>query len=113
MSVRSKSLNQMPPTCRSGDFESKTYQRANAQCIDNVHYSLALLFYLQALITKLMEQLKVSKIIVDFLICFVLKQGNKNSGFITIACVCESASTITNTPGNTFFLVLLIRPSYL
>ena len=76
------------------------YQGANAQCIDNVHYFLALLFYSQALITKLMEQLKVSKIIIDFLICFVLKQVNKNSGFITIACVCESASTITK---NFFF----------
>ena len=108
MSVRSKSLNLMPPTCRSVDLEPYTYQGANAQCIDNVHYFLALLFYSQALITKLMEQLKVSKIIIDVLICFVLKQGNKNSGFITIACVCESASAITNT----FFLVLLIRPSY-
>ena len=98
----------MQTTSRSCDLESNTYQGANAQCIDNVHYFLALLFYSQALITKLMEQLKVSKIMIDFLICFVLKQVDKNSGFITIACVCESASTITNT----FFLVLLIRPSY-
>ena len=96
----------MQTTSRSCDLES--YQGANVQCIDNVHYFLALLFSSQALITKLMEQLKVSKIMIDFLICFVLKQVNKNSGFITIACVCESASTITNT----FFLVLLIRPSH-
>ena len=72
MSVRPKFINLMPPICRSSDLESNTYQRANAQCIDNVHYFLALLFYSQALITKLIEQLKVSKIIIDFLICFVL-----------------------------------------
>ena len=108
MEVSKPNATDMQTTSRSCDLESNTYQGANVQCIDNGHYFLALLFSSQALITKLMEQLKVSKIMIDFLICFVLKQVNKNSGFITIACVCESASTITNT----FFLVLLIRPSH-
>ena len=66
-SVRLKSLNLMPPTCRTGDLQSHTYQRASAvQCINTLHYFLALLFYSQALITKLMEQIEVSKIIMDF-----------------------------------------------